>query len=148
MDNMEIKEPTLTSEQINKFIENLYVKYVDVTEKCIEDRECPPNIYKFCAENFRPIEGHDTEWYKVFEGWKYLLAQRKRWHTHWRRSNETMEGIMDYQYCYKERLNWVPPIAPIQMSEDGLTITDSRILKFMDDMRGSMDGSKCSQFLG
>lgn len=144
---MKIKEPTLPPEQIKLITNDLAQKYIKETELAVQNKECPQNIYKFTSQNFRPIEGHDTEWYAVFEGWKRILYL-KGWNTQWRRSCETMDGIMDYQYCYSEKLDWVPPIPPIQMSEDGLSIVDPRILRFMFDAQSSMDGSKCSQLLG
>lgn len=127
---MIIKLRTLTEEQIDNIIEDLAAKYIELTEIAVENKECPPNIYKFVADNFRKLKGHDTEWYDVFNGFKNKLYQLKKWNTQWRRMSPNSESIWDYQYCYKEELKWVKPIPPIEMDKNG-NITDERVIKFM-----------------
>ncbi len=85
-------------------------KYIEEAEAAASKGECPPNIYKFNSANFRPIDGHDPEWYEVFHAWKKVL-ESKGWKWFWYDEEEGESTVFNFQYYYKKDLGFklAPP---------------------------------------
>lgn len=84
-------------------IEQLSEKYIELARKNVENGLFPPNIYTFTLEKFRPINGWDEEWYRVFHGWIAIL-ENKGWKKSYYDRDWGEINMFNFQYLYDSEL--------------------------------------------
>lgn len=98
---------TLTQEIISQ----MRAKYMSEAETLVKEGKTPPPIYQFVNRNYRPINGHDTEWYNALHG---LRASLEDSGYKWQKMCESkqLSSVMDYEYWYPRELTELGHLTP------------------------------------